>query len=87
MISCKCASCSFLLPVPKPTLTVMSLRDFQSRGSTATAYSLGPQVTQTVSATTYIVVAGDTIWSIAQHFGVTLQRLIDANPTIVPDVL
>ena len=31
--------------------------------------------------------AGDTIWGIAQHFGVPLQRLIDANPTINPNLL
>src|ERR1700704_6117629 len=32
----RCASCSVLVPVPKPTLMVMSLRAFQSRGSTVT---------------------------------------------------
>jgi len=40
-----------------------------------------------LAATSYIVVAGDTIWSIAQRFGVPLQRLIDANPTIDPNLL
>src|SRR6187200_2161285 len=32
----RCASCSVLVPEPKPTLMVMSLRAFQSRGSTVT---------------------------------------------------
>jgi LysM repeat protein len=46
-----------------------------------------PAATQLLAATDYTVLAGDTIWSIAQHFGVTLQRLIDANPTIDPNLL
>src|SRR4051812_47511825 len=34
MIVVICASCSDFVPVPSPTLMVMSLRSFQSRGST-----------------------------------------------------
>ena len=55
--------------------------------ATATAASLAAQATQPLSATTYTVVAGDTIWGIAQRFGVTLQRLIEANPAIDPNLL
>lgn len=54
---------------------------------TATSVPLDPQASQPAAATTYTVVAGDTIWSIAQHFGLALQRLIDANPTINPNLL
>ena len=36
MIAITCASCWALLPVPSPTLMVMSALAFQSRGSTVT---------------------------------------------------
>jgi len=54
--------------------------------STALVTAL-PAATQLLAATDYTVVAGDTIWGIAQRFGVTLQRLIDANPTLDPNLL
>ena len=53
----------------------------------AATTSFDRQATPVLTATTYTVVDGDTIWSIAQHFGVPLQRLIDANPTINPNLL
>jgi len=53
---------------------------------TATPIPTAP-ATPLLAATIYTVLAGDTIWSIAQHFGVTLQRLIDANSTINPNLL
>jgi LysM repeat protein len=58
-----------------------------SQPAAATSAGLDPQASQPTSATTYTVVAGDTIWSIAQRFGVPLQRLIEANPKINPNLL
>jgi LysM repeat protein len=49
--------------------------------------SLSPQATLPLSGTTYTVVAGDTIWGIAQKFGLPLQRLIEANPSLDPNDL
>ena len=49
--------------------------------------SPGPQATLVLSTTTYTVAAGDTIWSIAQRLGTPLPRLIEANPTINPNLL
>jgi len=43
-----------------------------------------PQVTCPTGTFAYIVQPGDTMFSIAQKFGVSLQALIDANPQI-PD--
>ena len=54
--------------------------------SSATA-RLDRPATPGLTATSYTVVAGDTIWSIAEHFGVPLQRLIEANPTLNPNLL
>jgi len=51
------------------------------------AASPGPQITPLARGVNYTVQTGDTIWGIAQLFGVPLQRLIDANPTIDPNQL
>jgi|SRR5579859_707789 len=53
----------------------------------ATAASPGAQITPLAKGVNYTVQTGDTIWGIAQLFGVPLQRLIDANPTIDPNRL
>ena len=78
---------------PRQAAVVETARPNLSPGPPATqqpatpAPSFSPQPTGLLTATTYTVVAGDTIWSIAQRFGLPLQRLIDANPTINPNLL
>jgi LysM repeat protein len=46
-----------------------------------------PSPAPTAGATQYTVVEGDTIWAIAVKFGLTTDRLLDANPTLNPDLL
>lgn len=36
---------------------------------------------------TYTIVAGDTFWSISQHFGLSVAQLIAANPHVDPTKL
>ena len=45
------------------------------------------RVTGTVPGQKYVVQPGDTLVSIAEEFGVTVQELIDANALTNPDVL
>ncbi len=49
--------------------------------------SATPSPTGVLTATHYTVVAGDTLWSIALMFGLTPERLADANPELNPDLL
>jgi LysM repeat protein len=77
---------------PQPSLTSPATSNAVSglptaEQTAASAASLSPQPTLPLAATTYTVVAGDTIWGIAQTFGVPLQRLIEANPAINPNLL
>jgi LysM repeat protein len=44
-------------------------------------------VTGTVPGQKYVVQPGDTLVTIAEEFGVTVQELIDANRLDNPDVL
>lgn len=57
-----------------------------TRGSTS-----GTDTTTTVPAPagtlTYTVARGDTLWSIANHFGTTVAALVEANAIPDPDVI
>jgi peptidoglycan DL-endopeptidase CwlO len=49
--------------------------------------TLGVAILPTPTTYTYTVVPGDTMSSIAAHAGVTLQALLEANPTVSPTAL
>src|SRR5688572_18929659 len=46
-----------------------------------------PSATPAPTSTVYTVVDGDTLWTIAEHFELSLGDLLAANPDVAPDTL
>ena len=65
---------------PTPTAT----GDVAGASSTPTA---GVTAESTPAANTYTVVAGDTLWAIAQQFGTTVEALAEANGISDPSAI
>ncbi len=75
------------LPVSSPRPAVATAAATATQPPVSATAGLDPSAMPSLSDTTYTVVAGDTIWGLAQRFGVSLQRLIDANPALNPNLL
>lgn len=56
-------------------------------GATAPTSSQGSAAAPTPASTAYVIAAGDTLWSIAQQFGTTTEKLIALNGLDDPDRL
>ena len=88
-----CGGSSTPTPGPSPAIGPSPSDVFASEepsGSPAASAVASPSAGQSVapsvpaSGTTYTVKKGDTMWAIAQKFGVTLADLKAANPKVVP---
>jgi len=56
-------------------------------GQTICVPAAAPPVTCPNGTTPYVIVAGDTFFSIARRFNTTVDTLIEANPDVDPDAL
>lgn len=72
-------------PTPAPTSTARTAPPEHVPESSPTPSSTStPDVPE---LTYYTVQAGDTVWDIADHFGISVQELVDANQLVEPDRL
>ena len=75
-------------PEPSPSITPAPTDVYAQSPAPSEAASAGPEVsaapTTPVGGTTYTVKAGDTMWAIAQKYGITVDALKAANPTVEP---
>lgn len=73
------------LPTPAPTSTARTAPAEHVPESSPTP---SPTSTPDVPELTYYTVqAGDTVWDIADYFGISVQELVDANQLVEPDRL
>jgi LysM repeat protein len=77
------------LPTTAPTWTAASIAT-EAPGTPATPTEVAvfePSSIANSGPITYTIQAGDTLWSLAEQFGVPVELLAAANPTLNPDVL
>jgi phage tail protein X len=84
LVVAACAQKAEATPTPAPAVPFQTMPPTQTFTLIPTLAGIYPP---TPTASTYTVVQGDTLSSIAQHTGVSLEALLAANPGISPTTL
>ena len=72
------------VPPPPPTVPLGKWTPTPALPPTETPI---PEPTPTVPGLTYVIQDGDTLWSIAQQFGITVEDIVSVNNLDNPDEL
>jgi nucleoid-associated protein YgaU len=72
------------VPPPPPTIPPW---EWTPTPVPPSAWTPTPEPTPTVPVLTYVIQDGDTLWSIAQQFGTTVEAIVTANDLENPDEL